>query len=71
VALPYHFRQSEILVILDWMVRFRRRDLVLVIRDYFDVLWDRADRLLDSGEVTAGCESLLRDAEKRLSVPSV
>lgn len=51
---------------LDWMVRFRRRDLIDVVRDYFDVLWDRADRVLDAGERTNHCDRLLREAEKQL-----
>lgn len=52
---------------LDWMIRFRRRDLTNVVRDYFDVLWDRAERILDSGEKTGDCDRLLREAEERLA----
>ena len=50
---------------LDWMVRFRRTDLMNVVRDYFDVLWDRAERILDSGERTSDCDRLLRAAEQQ------
>jgi hypothetical protein len=52
---------------LDWMIRFRRKDLQLVVRDYFDVLWDRAERVLDSGERTAAGEDLLRRARYQLT----
>jgi hypothetical protein len=44
---------------LDWMIGFKRDDLASVISDYFDVLWDRATRVLDAGEVAAeGLEAL-------------
>jgi hypothetical protein len=51
---------------LDWMIRFNRSDLVHVVRDYFDVLWDRAERMLDAGEVTPHCMSRLDQTEQRL-----
>jgi hypothetical protein len=51
---------------LDWMIRFRREDLVSVVRDYFDVLWDRATRLLDAGEITRECDLQLREVEESL-----
>ena len=51
---------------LDWMIRFRREDLIAVIRDYFDVLWDRAIRILDAGEVATGYDKLIRDIEESL-----
>ena len=37
---------------LGWAIRVKRKDLVDAVRDYFDVLWDRAERILDSGEIT-------------------
>ena len=39
---------------LDWMIRFNRADLIGVVQDYFEVLWDRADRVLDAGEIVDG-----------------
>jgi hypothetical protein len=51
---------------LDWMIRFKREDLVAVIRDYFDVLWDRAIRILDAGEVVPGCDELIQQVEESL-----
>lgn len=51
---------------LDWSVQFTRKDLVAVIRDYFDVLWDRAARLLDAGEVTEEGWRVLDEVETRL-----
>jgi len=51
---------------LDWMIRFRREDLVAVIRDYFDVLWDRAERVLDAGEVVPGSDKRLQQVEDSL-----
>jgi hypothetical protein len=57
---------------LDWMIRFRREDLVDVVRDYFDVLWDRAERMLDAGELAPGCLARLGDVERSLNnAPSV
>jgi hypothetical protein len=53
---------------LDWMIRFRRKDLQLVVRDYFDVLWDRAERVLDSGERTRAGAELLRRTRDQLKV---
>lgn len=49
---------------LDWMMRFKRDDLVHVVRDYFDVLWDRADRVLDSGEEVSGWERALQQPQR-------
>jgi hypothetical protein len=51
---------------LDWMIRFRREDLVAVMRDYFDVLWDRATRILDAGEIVPGCDKLIQQVEESL-----
>jgi hypothetical protein len=51
---------------LDWMIRFRREDLVDVVRDYFDVLWDRAERMLDAGEIAPGCDARLDELERSL-----
>jgi hypothetical protein len=52
---------------LDWMIRFKRDDLVFVVRDYFDVLWDRAERMLDAGDITADCERRLGEVAARLN----
>lgn len=54
---------------LDWMIRFTRRELVLVVRDYFDVLWDRAERMLDAGEIADACLRRLEEAESRFDGP--
>lgn len=51
---------------LDWAVQVRRPDLVHVIKDYFEVLWDRAERILDSGEPTAKGMTQLNDFEADL-----
>lgn len=51
---------------LDSMIRFNRSDLIHVVRGYFDVLWDRAVRMLDAGDVTPQCNSLLVEAERRI-----
>jgi hypothetical protein len=56
---------------LDWMIRFRRKDLLMVVRDYFDVLWDRADRVLDSGERTEAGKELLARARERFGSTTV
>ena len=46
---------------LDWAIRVKRKDLVYVVRDYFEVLWDRAEKILDSGEITdAGRAAIAR-----------
>jgi len=55
---------------LDWAVRFKRNDLTLVLREYFDVLWDRAERILDAGESTANGQHRLADAEAVFGVAS-
>jgi hypothetical protein len=54
---------------LDWMIRFRREALVVVVRDYFDVLWDRAERMLDAGEIVDGCPSRLQELERAFNDP--
>lgn len=51
---------------LDWMVRFNRTDLILVVKDYFDVLWDRAERVLDAGNITPEGRRILQEMERRL-----
>jgi hypothetical protein len=51
---------------LDWSVQFRRKDLVAVMRDYFDVLWDRGTRILDAGEVTDEGRHALDQVEREL-----
>ena len=50
---------------LDWTARFKRADLMLVVRDYFDVLWDRAEKILDSGELTATGRQRLHEFEQQ------
>jgi hypothetical protein len=52
---------------LDWMIRFRREDLTSVVRDYFDVLWDRAERMLDAGEVAISCNARIKDLESKFN----
>jgi hypothetical protein len=52
---------------LDWMIGFRREDLVAVVRDYFDVLWDRAERMLDAGEIIVGCPGRLEELERKFN----
>ncbi|MEU4422033.1 hypothetical protein AB0F81_15520 [Actinoplanes sp. NPDC024001] len=52
---------------LDWMIRFNRKDLVTVVRDYFDVLWDRAERILDAGQPVDGYERRLEAMEAALT----
>ncbi|MBT8226455.1 MAG: hypothetical protein HKP61_03565 [Dactylosporangium sp.] len=52
---------------LDWTIHFHRRDFILVVRDYFDVLWDRAERMLDAGDVAPDCDQRLGEIERRLS----
>jgi hypothetical protein len=54
---------------LDWVIRFKRNDLVHVIRDYFDVLWDRAERMLDAGETTPTTDQRLKSLENLLQAP--
>ena len=51
---------------LDWSVLFRRNDIVIVVRDYFDVMWDRAERMLDAGEITDQARKLLDQVEVNL-----
>lgn len=48
---------------LGWVIRFKRPDLVQVVRDYFEVLWDRADKILDAGQVVPAGEARLREFE--------
>lgn len=55
---------------LDWMMRFRREDLVAVTRDYFDVLWDRAERMLDAGEIPDSCAARLQELERKFTSES-
>jgi hypothetical protein len=43
---------------LDWAIRFNRPDLMYVMKDYFEVLWDRAERILDSGQIVTSEESI-------------
>lgn len=51
---------------LDWSVRFRRSDLMQVVRDYFDVLWDRAEKVLDSGDPAIAGRQRLDEFEQHL-----
>jgi hypothetical protein len=51
---------------LDWAILFRRADLVQVIHDYFDVLWENAERILHGGEVVQHGEVLLAEFEQKL-----
>jgi hypothetical protein len=53
---------------LDWAIFFKRADLAHVIRDYFDVLWDRAELILDAGEVITRGQTLLTQFENGLTV---
>jgi hypothetical protein len=43
---------------IDRVILFRRPDLVHVVRDYFDVLWNQADKVLDAGEIVMTSEEL-------------
>jgi hypothetical protein len=52
---------------LDWAVLFKRQDLVQVIRDYFEVLWEHAEKILHGGELVAGGEAQLAAFEQQLS----
>jgi hypothetical protein len=54
---------------LDWAVHVKRPGLVQVIRDYFDVLWDVAVKILDSGEITAEGAAALDDFEAEINRP--
>lgn len=51
---------------LDWSVQFKRTDLMFVVRDYFDVLWDRAERILDSGDRAAAGQQRLDEFEQQV-----
>jgi len=51
------------------MIRFRRKDLVLIVRDYFDVLWDRAEVVLDAGVILPSSQQRLSEVEQALSGP--
>jgi hypothetical protein len=51
---------------LDWVISLKRADLIYVVQDYFDGLWDRAEKILDSGEVTANGLAALTSFETTL-----
>jgi len=53
---------------LDWAIGVKRKDLVYVVRDYFDVLWDRAEKILDSGEITENGRAAIVRFEASLSM---
>jgi len=52
---------------LDWAVHIKRKDLVYVVRDFFDVLWDRAEKVLDSGEITEAGRAAIARFEANIS----
>jgi hypothetical protein len=52
---------------LDWAILFKRQDLIQVIRDYFDVLWEHAEKILHGGELVPGGEARLAAFEQMCS----
>jgi hypothetical protein len=52
---------------LDWAISVKRKDIVYVVRDYFDVLWDRAEKILDSGEITESGRAAIERFEASLT----
>jgi hypothetical protein len=51
---------------LDWAISMKRSDLVDVIRIYFDGLWDRAEKIFDSGKITQSGQVALKRFETGL-----
>jgi hypothetical protein len=52
---------------LDRVILFKRHDLAQVIRNYFGVLWEHAERILQGGELTPEGDRRLSEFEQKFA----